>query len=187
MTRRHIRQAQDHLIVSSTTPNIFIQTYAANLLRRRRKSYAPLTTARDILTEGLRRGQARILTANRHDNGEVDAAIACLWDDTHYYYWMTTRRVQSKGQTKPHQGAVKLLLWSAIQDASSMGRIFDFDGIPAGKTGTVRLYEGFGGRRSVRYRVKRETNLEQILGRFRNPTKLLIRNTFGILFSLKMN
>ena len=39
MTRRHIRQAQEHLIVSTTTPQAFIQTYAADLFRRRRKSY----------------------------------------------------------------------------------------------------------------------------------------------------
>jgi hypothetical protein len=191
MTRRHIRQAQDHLVVSTTTPDVFIQTYAADLFRRRRKSYAPLTIAHDILKEGLRRGQARIFTANRRDTGEVDAAVACLWDDSHYYYWMTTRRVQAAGQTRPHQGAVKLLLWSAIQHASAMGRIFDFDGIPANlsstKSGPARLYEGLGGRRSVRYRVKRETSLERFLGRLRNPTKFLIRNTVGTFVTLKMN
>jgi hypothetical protein len=94
MTRRHIRQAQEHLIVSTTTPQAFIQTYAADLFRRRRRPYAPLTIAHDILKEGVRRGQARIFTANRRDTGEIDAAVACLWDDTNYYYWMTTRRAQ---------------------------------------------------------------------------------------------
>jgi hypothetical protein len=191
MTQRHIRQAQDHLVVSTTTPDVFIETYAADLLRRRRKSYSSLATARDILAEALSRGQARILTAKRRDTGEVDAAVACLWDDTHYYYWMTTRRVQVDGQTKPHQGAIKLLLWSAIQDASAMGRIFDFDGVPANisstRSGPARLYEGLGGRRSVRYRVKRETSLERFLGRLRNPTKYLIRKTVGTFVALKMN
>src|SRR6266852_5610146 len=57
MTRRHIRQAQEHLIVSTTTPQAFIQTYAADLFRRRRKSYAPLTIAHDILKEGVRWGR----------------------------------------------------------------------------------------------------------------------------------
>jgi lipid II:glycine glycyltransferase (peptidoglycan interpeptide bridge formation enzyme) len=191
MTRRHIRQAQEHLIVSTTTPQAFIQTYAADLFRRRRKSYAPLTIAHDILKEGVRRGQARIFTANRRDTGEIDAAVACLWDDTNYYYWMTTRRVPADGQTRPHQGAVKLLLWSAIQDAAARGLTFDFDGIPSEfsskENGVTRLYAGMGGQRSIRYRVKRETRLEQLLGRLRRPAKLLITKTVGTFMTLKMN
>jgi hypothetical protein len=191
MTRRHIRQAQEHLIVSTTTPRNFIQTYATDLIRRRRKSYAPLSIAHDILEEGVRRGQARVFTANRRDTGEIDAAVACLWDDINYYYWMTTRRVQVDGQTKSHQGAVKLLLWSAIQDAASKGLTFDFDGIPSDfsqkKDGVTRLYEGMGAQRSVRYRVKRETRVEQYLGRLRTPTKLLITKTAGTFMTLKMN
>jgi hypothetical protein len=191
MTRRHIRQAQEHLVVSTTTPRVFIQTYGADLLRRRRKSYAPLTIAHDILEEGLRRGQARIFTANRRDTGETDAAVACLWDDTNYYYWMTTRRVQADGESKPHQGAVKLLLWSAIQDAAARGLTFDFDGIPSEfslkESGVTRLYAGMGGQRSVRYRVKRETKVEQFLGWLRAPTKLLLTKTVGTFMTLKMN
>ena len=191
MTRRHIRQAQQHLIVSTTTPRAFIQTYATDLIRRRRKSYAPLTIAHDILEEGLRRGQARIFTANRRDTGETDAAVACLWDDTNYYYWMTTRRVQADGESKPHRGAVKLLLWSAIQDAAARGLTFDFDGVPSDsslkKDGVTRLYEGMGAQRCVRYRVKRETRVEQCLGRLRTPTKLLIKKTAGAFMTLKMN
>jgi hypothetical protein len=191
MTRRHIRQAQEHSIVSTTTPRTFIQTYANDLIRRRRKSYAPLSIAHDILEEGVRRGQARVFTANRRDTGEIDAAVACLWDDISYYYWMTTRRVQVDGQTKPHQGAIKLLLWSAIQDAASKGLTFDFDGVPSDfslkKDGVTRLYEGMGAQRCVRYRVKRETRVEQCLGRLRTPTKLLITKTAGTFMTLKMN
>lgn len=192
MTKRHLRQAQDHLIVSTTTPEIFIQTYATDLFHRRRKPYASLEIAHDILKEALRRGQACILTANRRDTGEIDAAVACLWDDTNYYYWMTTRRVQIDGQSKPHQGAVKLLLWSAIQDAAARGLTFDFDGVPSDfsskkKDGVTRLYDGMGAQRSIRYRVKRETRLEQFLGRLRTPAKRLISKTVGTIITLQMN
>jgi hypothetical protein len=191
MTRRHIRQAQEHLIVSAASPRAFIQTYATDLTRRRRKPYAPLTIANDILEEGVRRSQARVFTANRRDTGEIDAAVACLWDDDNYYYWMTTRRVQADGESKPHPGAVKLLLWSAIQDASAKGLTFDFDGVPSDlslkQDGVTRLYAGMGAQRSIRYRVKRETRLEQCLGRLRTPAKLLITKTVGTFMTLKMN
>jgi len=104
---------------------------------------------------------------------------------------MTTRRVQVKGESKPHQGAVKLLLWAAIQDAAARGLTFDFDGVPSGfsskENGVTRLYAGMGGQRSIRYRVKRETGLEKSLGRLRTPIKLLITKTFGTFMTLKMN
>jgi hypothetical protein len=104
---------------------------------------------------------------------------------------MTTRRVHVNGQNKPHHGAVKLLLWSAIQDASSKGLTFDFDGIPSNfspsENGVTRLYAGMGAQRSIRYRVTRETRLEQYLGRLRAPTKLLITKTVGTFMTLKMN
>jgi hypothetical protein len=191
MTQRHIKQAQRDLIVSTTTPDDLIKIYASDLVRRRRKSYGPLDIARDILTEGLRQGQARIFTAKRRDTDEVDAAIACLWDDARYYYWMTTRRLPVDGESKPHHGAVKLLLWSAIQDAASRGLTFDFDGaetnLAQSKQGKARLYRGMGAQRCVRYAVKRETKPEQILSRFRSPVKLLIRKTLGRLMALKIN
>jgi Acetyltransferase (GNAT) domain len=191
MTKRHIKQAERDLVVSSTTADRFFDIYSADLIRRRRKPSAPLTIARDILAEGQRLGQARVFIASRCDTGETEAAIACLWDNARYYYWMTTRRLDSNSQTKPHQGAIKLLLWSAIQDASTRGLIFDFDGTDlgcsAGIDGKIRLYEGMGARRCFRYAVTRETKMEQALGRFRPIVKSAIRNTLGRVIPLKLN
>jgi len=44
-----------------------------------------------------------------------------------------------------------------------------------------------GAQRSIRYRVKRETGLEQFLGRLRHPTKPLITKTVGTFMTLKVN
>lgn len=183
MTKRHIRQAQEQLVVSTTTPRAFINIYAADLRRRHRRSYAPLEIAREILEEGLLRGQARIFTANRRSTGEVDAAIACLWDEANYYYWMTTRRIHVEGESYPHQGAVKLLLWSAIQDAAGRNLTFDFDGVPS--DGASRLYEGMGAQKSKRYRVKRNTRFERYFGRYRLLVKTLMTPAFRSLISLR--
>jgi hypothetical protein len=191
LTKRHIRQAKRHLVVSTTTPEDFIDTYATNLFHRRRRPSASLAIALDILKEGLRRDQARIFTANRRNTRKIDAAIACLWDDENYYYWMTTRRTAMDGETRPLQGAVKLLLLSAIQDAGARGLTFDFDGVGASvgsvKNGISRLYGGMGARPSVRYRVKRETKLEQVIGPLRVPVKLAIKKTLGRFVALKYN
>jgi hypothetical protein len=191
MTKRHIRTAEKQLTVSTTTPDAFVDIYAANLVSRRRKPYAPLAIARDLLKEAAHRGQARIFTANRRDTGEIDAAIACLWDDERYYYWMTTRRGPAAGRSGPYQGAVKLLVWSAIQDAAARGLTFDFDGVGANVSaegnGISKLCNGMGAQPAIRYRVKRETRLERTLGRFRPPIKLVIRTTIGCFMALKLN
>jgi hypothetical protein len=191
MTKRHIKQAQRDMVVSTVAPDAFIEIYAADLARRRRKPYAPLAIARDILAEGQRQGQARIFAAKRRDSGEIDAAIACLWDDARYYYWMTTRRLQTSNHDKPHQGAVKLLLWSAIQDAAARGLTFDFDGagldLTPSECGKTRLYGGMGAQRCIRYAVTRETKVERVLGRFRPLIKRAIRTTVGKLLTLRLN
>jgi hypothetical protein len=183
LTKRHLKQANRQLIVSSTTADSFIGLYQANLNSRLRRSYAPLEVAHELLREGLRRKGARIFTAVNRETGEIDAAVACLWDDARYYYWMTTRRRQRYGQTKAHQGAVKLLLWSAIQDAAAKNLIFDFDGAPNG--GSVRLYEGMGGKRTLRYRMIRRTKVERYVGTLRRPLKRFLRNTLGRIIALK--
>jgi len=46
MSKRHVKQAQRDLIVTTTTPDGFIEIYEADLARRRRKPYAPLAIAR---------------------------------------------------------------------------------------------------------------------------------------------
>jgi hypothetical protein len=176
MTKRHVRKAQEHLTVSTTSPASFIQIYANDLSLRRREPCAALAIPLDILEEAMRRGQARITTACRRDTGEIDAAVACLWDATNYYYWMTTRRVAVEGQSRPHQGAVKLLLWTAVQDAHARGLTFDFDGAASGRSGVAKLYKEMGAQKSVRLRVKRETRTERIVGWLR---------TFGKVMTLK--
>jgi len=82
-------------------------------------------------------------------------------------------------------------LWSAIQDAAARGLTFDFDGIPSefSSKGERRnkVIRWNGRQRSIRYRVKRETRLEQLLGRLRTPAKVLITKTVGTFMTLKMN
>jgi hypothetical protein len=187
MTRRHIRKAQEQMTVSTTSPASFIRIYENDLSLRRRKPSAPLAIAHDVLEEAMRRGQARITTACHRDTGEIDAAVACLWDATNYYYWMTTRRVAVEGQRRPHQGAVKLLLWTAVQDAHARDLTFDFDGAASGRSGVARLYNEMGAQKTVRFRVKRETRTERVVSWFRKPTKLFIRNTFGTVMTLRLN
>ena len=126
-------------------------------------------------------GTKPAFTAIKRHTGEIDAALASLWDNDTCYYWMSTRRIATEGESKANQGALKLVLWSAIQDAAARGLAFDFDGVGTGLSSQRRsaLYDRLGAEPSVRYWVKRETTLEQIVGRAREPVKLVIRKIFG--------
>jgi hypothetical protein len=185
MARRHLRRAKEELNVSTLDPAEFIRHYGEHLSMRRRKPYAELSIARDILVEAARRGQARVIVARRRDSVEIDAAVACLWDDSNYYYWMTTRRPPVSGRRAPHQGAVKLLLYTAIKHAHGKGLTFDFDGVTS--PCVARLYAGMGATKSVRYRVRRGTLGERLVSLIRPPVKSMLRRTIGRLITLKLN
>ena len=185
MSARHLRTGARALDVLTFEPSAFIRMYNDHLVMRRRKPYADLTIASDILAEASRRGQARVIAARRRDTGEFDAAVACLWDSASCYYWMTTRRPAINGATVPHQGAIKLLMHAAIKHAHAKGLTFDFDGVATDKI--ANLYAGMGGTKSVRYRVMRQTTCERLVGIVRSPLKTALRNTIGRLVSLKLN
>jgi hypothetical protein len=154
MTRRDIRQAQEHLIVSTTTPRALIQGLcdrscpqtpqvvcaAHDRARYSRGRCAPGSSPR------LHRTRTRHRRNWRGDGVLVGRHQLFLLDDN----------ASSSGRrTDPTPPG---LLWSAIQDAASKGLTFDFGGIRSDfsleKDGVTRLYEGMGAQRSVRYRVE---------------------------------
>lgn len=115
----------------------FINFYEENL-RPCEKSYAPLDVARALIEAGQKRGQAQVFVARKKRTSENDAdsawdaAIACVWDASRLYYWMSSRRRESLSNTteKAHGDAIKLLVTTAISHARNLGRIFDADGVP---------------------------------------------------------
>jgi Acetyltransferase (GNAT) domain len=185
MARRHLRRAREDLNVSTLDPAEFIRHYGEHLSLRRRKPYSELSIARDLLLEATRRGQARAIAARRPDSVEIEAAVACLWDSSRYFYWMTTRRPPVSGRKAPHQGAVKFLMYTAIKHAHAKGLTFDFDGAPSPRL--AQLYAAMGGTKSVRYKVTRETACERLASLIRSPVKSALRRTIGRLIALKLN
>ena len=114
----------------------FVDFYRKNLPFGE-KNFVPLDIARALIEEGQKRHQAQVFVARRRTsegdaNPTWDAAIACVWDDSRLYYWMSSRRRESPNSTtdKPHEDAIKLLLITAMSYARSLGRIFDVDGLP---------------------------------------------------------
>jgi len=133
--RQGIKKAAEELEIFDLSPDAFIQLYDSNLKAARRRPYSDSKVAKALITAGLnrRQPQARIFAARKKSAPPgcrlIDAAIACVWDDERYYYWMTTcSRFTGASEGKAHTHAVKYLLTAAMQDAGARGLIFDTDG-----------------------------------------------------------
>lgn len=154
--RSQIRRAQDAVKVSTITdPDLFWRFYQTNLdARGLRNAYDGDQVRRSIEQCYLRRSGCIYAARNLTDNSLV-GAIWCVWDRTAAYYFMSSR-VQGA-----HDGAVSLLLWQAIQEASQRCLIFDFDGFTGAEN--IAFFSGFGGRLTPRYKVTRTTPLGRLV------------------------
>lgn len=146
-TRNAIRRASEQLeVTSEVSPEEFVRFYNLNLSRGGAISTYDYGKSIKICEEALCRRRGRLLAVRRAD-GTLSAAIFYIWDDRSAYYFMSTRSHDA------HNGAISYLIWEAIQDASSRGLIFDFDGL--GTKGSNLFYLGFGGCIAPRYTVHR--------------------------------
>jgi Acetyltransferase (GNAT) domain len=146
-TRNVIRRAQENLAVQAIDdPELFLDFYEENLRRRGRRNHYDLGASAKLMTACLQRGRGRILFAV-DPAGALQAAIFTAWDKDAEYYLMSTRTPDSGN------GAISLLIWTALQEAASEGRIFDMDGIDS-RTNHL-LLTGFGGTLRPRYVVSR--------------------------------
>jgi hypothetical protein len=141
--RRRIESARRNLDVVEIDEDEFVGFYSANLAEAARAAGLPLDIAGALIAKGRVRNppQIRVVAARGKQAGApIDAAIACAWDKTRYYYWMSARRRHSTDSPgdKPHAGANKLLIVNAMAHAQSLGLIFDADG--CGTPGAQKLY-----------------------------------------------
>ena len=157
-TRNVIRRAEENLLVDPTTaPETFLSFYRDNLGATGRTSFYAEHTCLELINECLRRGVGRILVA-RDQEGKMQAAVFTVWDQNTEFYLMSTRRPRSVN------GAVAMLIWDALQHASSRGLTFDMDGIHVVNDGVpnLLLLTGFGGLVTPRYLVRRSCSPVQL-------------------------
>jgi hypothetical protein len=133
--RQCVNKAREELRFVDISPDQFVRLYEANLRAAGRKPYSDGRVAKALIAAGLQLDdpQVRIFAVQKKaadpDDGFIDAAIACVWDDQRYYYWMTTcSRFSGDAEQKAHSHAVKFLVVTAMQDAGARGLIFDTDG-----------------------------------------------------------
>lgn len=148
-TRNVIRRAQEQLEVSDIEDaSVFLDFYQDNLDKREQRSYYSLNQMEAVCCGAIIHGRGRILAA-RDKSGQLVAAIFVLRDNHAAYYFMSTRKQDC------HNGAISLLLWTAIKQASELGLTFDFDGFSS--TGSGSFYLSFGGQAAPRYIVSQSS------------------------------
>lgn len=153
-TRNVIRRAEESLTVEDIRdPAPFIDFYKDNLRRRSLNSNYDMRICGNLMAACLERGVGRLLMAV-DTAGAPQSAIFTAWDHETEYYLMSTRAPDSGN------GATSLLIWTALQDAATAGRVFDMDGIDT-KTNRL-LVTGFGGALKPRYTVSCSSTTFQV-------------------------
>jgi hypothetical protein len=152
-TRNVIRRAKEVLTVSdAVSAEVFFDFYEVNLNKKGIRNHYNKDVAVALIAESVRRNSGRVLTAV-NSAGDPQAAIFTVWNARREHYLMSTRRHDAMN------GAVNLLIWSAIKDASANGRTFDMDGlhIRNSRISNFPLLAGFGGSIRPRYVVWRSS------------------------------
>jgi hypothetical protein len=144
--RSQLKLAVRTLEVLEISPQQFIQFYEKNLRAKNMRSSRDIDLAQALIETSIARGNGRIVAARRmpgdeHAGTDFDSAIACIWDEERYYFWMSTVRGNpGTGQApKPHKDALKALVLNAMQHAKSLNLVFDTDG--SSTLGAAHLYK----------------------------------------------
>ncbi len=149
--RKKIRAAQDDVkLCYITDPMEFWTFYNSNLETRDKENICHTNICIKLIESTLARGRGQIHAA-RDSQGNLTAAVFCIWDAYTSYYYMSTRSPAS------HGGVISLLTWEAMKDAAQRGLIFDFDGLS--NSNGVLFFAEFGGTIKPRYIVTRHSAL----------------------------
>ena len=140
-TRREIRKARSRhnlTVQDSEDLDEFVGINSKVFLRQGRK--LPYThEVLQRLDTACKARESRKIWVAVDDEKRIHAAVYVVWDNSSAYYLM--------GGTAPGSrttGASSLLLWEAIQHASSVTNAFDFEGSMV--ESIERFFRGFGGR-----------------------------------------
>jgi hypothetical protein len=165
-TRNVVRRARERLTVSEVTDvHAFVAFYLGNLVGE--PSYFDINVIHPIHAAVAARQQGRILAAT-DSHGVVHAAVFFVWDDEKMYYFLSTR-----DQSIADIGAVSLLIWSGLELAHELGKVFDFDGVTTDSR--FKFMAAFGGELASRYLVTRTTAAFDTKRQLRGIAKAILK------------
>lgn len=166
--RRAIRKAQRKVGVHETQDvDLFIELYKKTFLRQGLDTPVNEQTIHRVFEAALRHNAAKILVAE-DGAGTVHAGVFLLYDHRSTYYLMG-----GTDPTKRDSQALSLLLWEAIQFASTVSQRFDFEG------SMIKSVEGFfrsfGATRKSYYSISKKSLRFQLAWQARSIVRTISR------------
>jgi hypothetical protein len=148
-TRQHIRRAEKAYSVRTVdNPRQFVDFYLKNLKAWGRANRIDFTNFPTLFSECCGHKCGMILAAFQND--APIAMTYLVWGHGKMFYLLSTRTFETS-----HQGAVSLLLWTAMKEAHQLGVILDLDGVYS--SGTARFLSNFGGEIKTRLVIQRSS------------------------------
>lgn len=146
--RTDIRKASKLVVVDSDADiESFIECHEMVFARQRLRLPYGLDTVRRLDTAAAQRGRRRIFLA-RDAEGRVHAGVYLIWDESRAYYLMGAGDPELR-----NSGATSLVMWEAIQFASTVTKSFDFEGSMLEPV--ERFFRAFGATQSPYFQVSR--------------------------------
>jgi lipid II:glycine glycyltransferase (peptidoglycan interpeptide bridge formation enzyme) len=149
--RRNVRRAEKELTIADE-PGMLQQLWEyqkSTLDSKDVRMHFSMGQLQSVFDACRERNTCALWTARK--DGEVQAIIWHVWDDTHAYYLVGSKNPDSKDNR-----VMTALLWHAIAQSHAMGKKdFDFEG--SMDPGVEKFFRNFGGRREL-YLVLRKNN-----------------------------
>ena len=155
--KKNIKSAQKKVkITTESNVEVLLDIMDKTFAAQGRKYPISKDIVRNIVTECDKRGNGIMYTA-KDDEGNVHACSYFVFDEKVFYYL-----IAGSDSAFRTSGAQTLILWEAIQYASKVSQIFDFEGSMV--EGIETFFRRFGGVPVTYYEIAKEGFVHQILG-----------------------
>lgn len=154
--RRNVRKAQSKLTVKMGVDiERFLDINEKTFLRQQKKLPYSRELVKRIDSAARAQNASQIFHAE-DSTGRIHAAIYILWDERSAYYMMGGEDPELRNSE-----ASSLLIWQAIQFASNLSKIFDFEGSMIQPI--ERFFRGFGARQVAYSHITNASNFLRII------------------------
>lgn len=151
--RRNVRKADKELTITNE-PEMLFQLWGYQKATLDRKQVRTLFTQQQMQTifdACIQHDSAALWVARKE--GEIQAMMWHVWDDTKGYYLMGSNNPDSKDSR-----AMTALLWHAIEHSKTIGKAgFDFEG--SMDPGVEKFFRSFGGKRQLYLVLRKNESL----------------------------
>lgn len=154
--KKNIKSAQKKVEITTVSDvDVLLDIMDKTFAVQGRKYPVSKEIIRRIVEECDRRGNGKMYTAV-DKQGNVHACSYFVYDENVFYYLIAGSDSEYRSS-----GAQTLILWEAIQYASQVSKIFDFEGSMV--EGIETFFRRFGGDPVVYYEISQESFLKEML------------------------